>query len=140
MGLHGAARTLARMARLLEGASPELSLPQYRVLATVAAGDERASRLAARLALAKPTITAAVDGLVERGLLARCDVAGDRRAVCLRVTGEGGRALATAEDAMAGRLAPVFDRVSDRSAVLTALADLERALDEVIRHRMAENR
>ena len=58
----------------------------------------------------------------------------------LRVTADGRRALATAEDAMADRLAPVFERVSDSPAALEALADLERPLHEVIRHRMAENR
>ena len=64
-------RTLARISRLLENSSGELSMPQYRLLAMVAEGDERASNLAGRLALAKPTITAAVDGLVERGMVDR---------------------------------------------------------------------
>ena len=72
-------RVLARLARVLERADDELSLPQYRVLLMVSAGDERASLLASRLALAKPTITAVVDGLVERGYLQRSEVVGDRR-------------------------------------------------------------
>ena len=61
-------RALALAARKLERATGDLTLAQYRVLALVAGGDERSSLVAERLAVAKPTITAVVDGLVERGL------------------------------------------------------------------------
>ena len=57
-----AVRTLARLSRLLERGAGELSLPQFRVLAMVEDGGDRASWLADRLALAKPTITALVEG------------------------------------------------------------------------------
>ena len=59
--------TLSRLARILERASGELSLSHYRVLAMVSAGDGRASRLAGRLALGKPAISAAVESLVSLG-------------------------------------------------------------------------
>ncbi len=87
--LHRAARTIALLARTLERAAGDLSLPQYRVLALVAAGDERATHLAGRLAITKPSVSAVVDGLVERGYLAREPVADDRRAVRLCVTKAG---------------------------------------------------
>jgi DNA-binding MarR family transcriptional regulator len=61
-----AVRTLTRLGRMLESALGDLSLPQYRVLAAVNGGRERASHLATGLAVAKPTVPAAVDGLVER--------------------------------------------------------------------------
>src|SRR5262245_46050475 len=99
----GAVRTVARLARTLECAS-ELSLPQYRVLAAVDDGGERATHLAHALALAKPTVTAAVDGLVERGLLVREPVPGDRRSVRIALTAAGRDALAAAEAAMAAAL------------------------------------
>src|SRR5207249_8612564 len=67
------------------------------------------SWLAGRLSLAKPTVSAAVDGLVERGLLVREAVAGDRRAVRLGVTPAGRKQLARTERAMAER-----DRKSTR--------------------------
>ena len=70
--------TLSRLARILERASAELSLSHYRVLAMVSSGDGRASRLAGRLALGKPAISAAVESLVSRGLLARTDLDPDR--------------------------------------------------------------
>ena len=90
-------RALARASRLLERASGDLSLAHYRVLAAVASGEERASRVAARLALGRPAISAAVDSLGQRGLLDRVEVEGDARAVALSVTAAGQRVLAQAE-------------------------------------------
>jgi DNA-binding MarR family transcriptional regulator len=130
-----AVRTLARLARVLEHACDEVTLAQYRVLAMVAGGDERASRLAGRLSLTKPTVSAAVDGLVERGLIVRAAVAEDRRAVRLKVTPEGRRVLVRTERIMADRLRPVFDRTADPDAVVAALAELAGALDAVMAER-----
>src|SRR5947199_8007139 len=115
-------RTIARLSRILERACTDLSLPQYRLLAMVADADERASALAGRLTLSKPTITAAVDGLVERGLVTRGDVAGDRRAVRITITAAGRRALQAAERSMQERLDGILTHCADRAAV-------ERALD-----------
>lgn len=134
--LRAAARTLALLARLLERAAGDLTLAQYRILALVASGDERASLIAGRLALGKPTITAVVDGLVERGLLERHAVDGDRRAVRLVLTETGYAALEASECEMARRLAPVVDGAADRTGVLTALADLDEALEAVVRARL----
>src|SRR5438876_4863538 len=101
-------RTLARLARVLERACVDLTLPQYRVLALVATGSERATHLAGELALTKPTVSAMVESLVERGLVERASVSGDRRAVRLTVTPAGRRALRAAEDAMRTRLETVI--------------------------------
>lgn len=49
-----AARALARASSVLERASSELSLGHYRVLSAVASGHERASQVAAKLALGLP--------------------------------------------------------------------------------------
>jgi DNA-binding MarR family transcriptional regulator len=127
--LTAAARTLARLARIVERACCETTPSQYRVLALVASGDERATHLAGRLALAKPTITAAVDGLVERGLLTRSDVAGDRRATRLAVTAAGRVALDRTEEAIAARLAPLVAGCEHPARVIAALGELARALD-----------
>ena len=61
--------TLARLARLLERACTPLTLAQYRLLAMIAGGAERASELAGQLALTKPTVSATLDTLVDRGLI-----------------------------------------------------------------------
>ena len=130
-------RTIARLSRILERACTDLSLPQYRLLAMVAEGDERATALAGRLALSKPTITAAVDGLVERGLVTREVVAGDRRAVVIRITAEGKKALHAAERTMDERLQSVIERCDDPAAVTRAIEQLRLALDEAMEERMA---
>jgi DNA-binding MarR family transcriptional regulator len=126
--LHRAARAIALAARKLERATGDLTLAQYRVLALVAGGDERASLLAERLAVAKPTVTAVVDGLVERGYVSREAVEGDRRSLRLTVTKAGRQALADAEAAMADALDQVLDVADDRDAVLRGLADLDAAM------------
>src|SRR3954452_12245486 len=119
--LHRAARTIALLARTLERAAGDLTLAQYRVLALVSAGDERATRLAGRLAITKPSVSAVVDGLVERGYLAREAVAGDRRAVRLCLTRTGSAALMTAETAMAARLEPLVDSLESRAVFVRSL-------------------
>ena len=122
-------RTLARLARQLERSSGELTLPQYRILAMVADGSNRATELAGGLALAKPTVSTMVDGLVERGYLARGAVEGDRRAIRLAVTRAGHGALAQAERSMGERLDGLLARIDAADDVLRALTALEAALD-----------
>jgi len=126
--LHRAARTIALLGRVLERAAGDLTLAQYRVLAMVSAGDERASLLAGRLAITKPSVSAVVDGLVERGYLAREPVDGDRRAIRLRITTGGTKALDAAEAAMAERLEPLVEAVEDRAALMTGLDEMHAVL------------
>jgi DNA-binding MarR family transcriptional regulator len=133
--LHRSARTIALLARVLERAAGDLTLAQYRVLALVAAGDERATLLAGKLAITKPSVSAVVDGLAERGYLAREPVAGDRRAIRLRITRTGSRALATAEAAMAERLEALIGAVTDRASFFEGLEDIDAALHDHFRAR-----
>jgi DNA-binding MarR family transcriptional regulator len=132
-----AIRALARMARQLERSSGDLNLAHYRVLTAVADGDERASRVADRLALGKPTVSAAVESLTKRGLLSREDAADDGRATKLTLTPAGKAALAEVEEGMLERLDDLCARTADPSAVLDALARLGEALDEVADERLA---
>jgi DNA-binding MarR family transcriptional regulator len=132
-----AIRALARMARLLERSSGDLNLAHYRVLSAVAGGDERASRVAIRLALGKPTVSAAVESLCKRGLLSREDAAEDRRAATLTLTPAGEAALAAVEAEMLGHLRELTDRTPDGARVLEALGQLGEALDEVADERLA---
>lgn len=132
-----ALRVLVRLSRLLERSSGELSLAHYRVLAAIAAGDAQASRIAARLALAKPTISASVDALCKRGLLLREGVPTDQRAASLRVTADGHRLLAEVESSMLAKLDVVLNRASDPQATVAALAELSGVLDELADERLA---
>ena len=134
----GAIRAVARMARLLERSSEDLNLAHYRVLSAVADGDERASRVADRLALGKPTISAAVESLCKRGLLSREDAAEDRRAATLTLTPAGEEALVAVEKAMRERLREVTGRIPDGDRVVEALGELGPALDELAAERAAK--
>jgi DNA-binding MarR family transcriptional regulator len=133
-----AIRALARASSVFERASRELSLAHYRVLAAVAAGDERASRVADRLALGRPAISAAVESLSGRGLLARESVDGDGRAVALRLTADGEALLATVEQEMRRRIEDLCGRVPDGERLLEALIWLGQAVDERRAERWAE--
>ncbi|MGH9150616.1 MAG: MarR family winged helix-turn-helix transcriptional regulator, partial [Acidimicrobiales bacterium] len=77
-----AARAAARLSKALElSLAPlDLTLPQYRLLAYLSGGPERATALAERLEVRPPSLTALVDGAVARGLVERAATPGDRRA------------------------------------------------------------
>lgn len=118
---------MARLARSFECAMGDISLTQFRVLATVDDGGERATQLAHALALAKPSVTAAVDGLVDRGWLVRGPVPNDRRAVRIALTVAGRQALRDAEAVMATRLASA----GASADTVAALARLEPVAEGV---------
>lgn len=129
--LHG----LARASRVLERTSSDLSLAQYRVLAAVGAGEGRAARIAARLALGKPTISATVDSLTQRGLLTRTEVETDQRAAALSLTVEGRTTLDAVEKEMWQRLQWLAARTEDPAAVILALVALDKAVDAFMAQR-----
>jgi DNA-binding MarR family transcriptional regulator len=135
-----ATRALARVSRMLERSSPELNLAHYRVLSAIASGDARASRVAERLALGKPTVSAAVDALCRRGMLARGDVDGDQRAAALSLTDEGEAVLGRVEAEMAARITDLSQRTPDAARLLESLSWLGAAIDEVVAERHAGRR
>jgi DNA-binding MarR family transcriptional regulator len=125
-------RALARLSRLLERASSELSLANYRVLAAIGSGDERASRVGRKLALGKPTVSATVESLCQRGLVSRGSVGGDQRAVALTLTDLGRDTLERVERAMVERVGGLCDLAPDPVALRQALSWLGPALDELL--------
>jgi DNA-binding MarR family transcriptional regulator len=132
-----AVRALSRLSRVLETASPQLSLAHYRVLSAVASGDERATRIASRLALGKPSVSSAVEALAARGLIVRSEVADDQRATCLGLTDDGRTLLAEVEAAMSARLRAVAERTASPVALLDALVAIQPALDSIVAEREA---
>lgn len=131
-------RSIAQLARVVEASLGGLTLSAYRILSLVAEGNERSSQIAGRLALARPTISNAVDQLVDRGLLQRGTNPDDRRAVVLTVTEQGRAAIAEADAAIAERLRPAFDRLDDADAVLRAMEQITVAVAEVRAERIKE--
>jgi DNA-binding MarR family transcriptional regulator len=132
-----AVRALARVSRVLERAGGELNLAHYRVLSAVASGDERASRVAARLALGKPAVSAAVDSLCQRGLLVRTSVDVDQRAAALSLTPAGQQVLARAEATMVQRIDDLCARTPDPDLVVRVLGWLGVAIEQYVADRAA---
>jgi DNA-binding MarR family transcriptional regulator len=124
------------MSRVLERATSELSLAHYRVLSAVAGGDERASRVAERLELGRPTVSAAVEALCRAGYLDRTVESGDQRALSLQVTAAGRTVLDRVEGEMVRRVDELVARTPDAAQVRQALAWMGQALDQ----RAAERR
>jgi DNA-binding MarR family transcriptional regulator len=115
-------------------------MAHYRVLAAVAGGEDRASRVAEQLDLGRPTISAAVDALCRDGLLARAGVEADQRAVSLRLTPKGVDILEEVEDEMVRRFDDLCARTPDPDGVRQVLVWLGTALDERQAERLARRR
>ncbi len=107
--------TLAHIARIVERAvaTTDLSLSQYRVLATLGEGQEAASRLAEKLAVSRPSITGVVDGLVARGLVRRDHASCDRRRIDVGLTEAGRQLLARADAAVEERLPRITELLGE---------------------------
>ena len=126
-----AARAVAILARQFDRTCQEadLSLSQYRLLLYVRIRPQRASELAERVAVRRPTLTALVDGLVEAEYLRRASVKSDRRGVSLELTDQGRAKLAEVEGLLAQRLGQ-FTRHTDETRTLTGLVDLANAIQK----------
>jgi long-chain acyl-CoA synthetase len=116
-----AARAAARFSKAMEVVLSDvgLSLPQYRLLAFLSGGPERATALAGRLDVSPPSLTALVDGAVARKLVERVASQEDRRSVRHVITPDGAEALARADEAIAERLAAVTAHLSPSQAKKT---------------------
>jgi DNA-binding MarR family transcriptional regulator len=120
-------RQLTLLARVIEATLGDLSLTGYRVLALVEQGDHRSSEIARQLAVGRPTVTYAVDTLVDKGLLERETAESDRRVIQLRLTRAGREALRRADRAITARLRPVFEHIEDPDAALRTLHQVHDA-------------
>jgi DNA-binding MarR family transcriptional regulator len=125
-------RTLARLARVAELAcqSTGISLPQYRLLVAVSDASQRASELAERVGVSRPTLTSLVDGLERHQLLVRKRVPTDRRGVRLEPTAAGLEAVARAEAALNGRIGALInpEHADTANEIASAVRDnLDRA-------------
>jgi DNA-binding MarR family transcriptional regulator len=128
---------LLRLFRALERVDTDLTPQQYRILRLAGAGGERSAKLAERLAVAKPTLTATADGLVAAGYARRDAEPGDRRVVRLCLTAAGREAVDRADAAYTGWLDQLLAETGEPEQVLQALDTLDQAMDEVRRARRA---
>ena len=109
----------------------DLSLAQYRLLGNLADGPSQASTLAERLIVSRPSVTALVDGLLERGLVTRKGAEGDRRRVMHGLTPAGQKILKAADAAIEQRLESLAEELSDtdRARAFKGLDSWGKALD-----------
>jgi DNA-binding MarR family transcriptional regulator len=116
---------LVRLAHsLLRGAKPELSRTATSVLALLRDdGPQRITELAAREAVAQPSMTTLVSRLERYGLVERREDPADRRAVLAVITGEGERVLTERRRARAAALSERLERLD---------ADERRALENAV--------
>jgi DNA-binding MarR family transcriptional regulator len=133
-----AVRTLSRLSRIIERASDSLSPADYRVMSTLASGEARASRLANRLLLGKPTISTTVESLSKRGLIVKSSVEGDNRAVGLALSAEGAELFARMETRMTRQLELLAERTPNAEQVLESLGWLGVVIEESMAAHSAE--
>jgi DNA-binding MarR family transcriptional regulator len=130
---------ILRLNRSLDCVDAGLTPAQYRIMKLASAGGERSTRLAQRLAVAKPTLTALADGLVAAGYASRIAEPGDRRVVRLTLTEAGRAALDRADQAYAAWLDGLLTATGEPATVLAALGQLDSALTETRRARKNED-
>jgi DNA-binding MarR family transcriptional regulator len=129
--------TVLRMSRVMDRIEAGISPQQYRILKLIGEGGERSARLAEKLAVARPTLTATADSLVAAGLAYREAEPGDRRVVRLRLTPEGQAAIKRADEAYATWLDAVLDYTGRREEILDGLDALDDAMTERRKARIA---
>jgi len=122
-------RVLGRLTRILGRLETGLSFPQYRLLTLLAEGNERSTAIARHLAVSKPTITSAVEALVELGHVHRLADTDDRRVTWLQITGSGTDALAQANAAYVERFGPTVRAMNDPTAFLAQLREFNDVLN-----------
>ena len=119
--------TATRLARHVELAlaTIDLSTAQYRMLLQLAQGDEASTSLARKLAVSAPSVTAVVDGFVNRGAIERTHSEEDRRRVSLALTPIGRAILDQAEAVVSARLEGIADELESEASIRAALGALD---------------
>ena len=132
---------LPRLMRLLSTAATvedldhPLSPLQFRILKGLSHGPKLGSGLAQALHITPPTVSAAIDSLVRRGLVERCEPADDRRAIPLRITSAGIHCYQAAQQRALAVLTRLVEGMppAERDALARGLDALGEALDSHMR-------
>ena len=128
--------TTLRICRVMERIDAGVSPQQYRMLKLVGAGGERSARLAEKLAVARPTLTATADSLVAAGLAVRQAEPGDRRVVRLFLTDAGRAAVEHADRAYGAWFGSLLDHTGRRGEIIDALALIDESMTQRRRERL----
>jgi DNA-binding MarR family transcriptional regulator len=125
-----AVQAVSRLSRIVERASDELSAADYRVMSAIAGGEARATRLASRLLLGKPTISSTIESLSKRGLIVKSAVEQDNRAVELSLSEQGAETFARMEARMMRQLELLAERTPNPGQVIESLGWLGVVIEE----------
>jgi DNA-binding MarR family transcriptional regulator len=116
----------------LAGQHHDLSAEQFHILRHIHKGAGSVSQLAQVKGISRPAVSQAVNGLVDRGLVARSQEAQDRRYVHLRLTDTGRSVLdevfSATRDWMSSQLSSLTD--AEIEQVLTGLSLLKRGMED----------
>ena len=126
-----AASSLSRTVSLAL-ADSDLTASGYRLLGYLSTGKSAAKTLAAKLAVSRPSITAAVDWLEPRGYVTRQLDPDDRRHVSIAITDKGSEALAEADEMVGARISTVLGSLDRRELqwITNALERVYEAMNE----------
>ncbi|MCC6944476.1 MAG: MarR family transcriptional regulator [Thermomicrobiales bacterium] len=110
-----------------------MTIPQFRALQAVSHRGQAGAlnlELARQLGVAAPSMTAMIDGLVDRGLVDRSIDPDNRRQVNIVLTTRGQERYQAISEAIEERLADGFRSLSDteQQGLLAALDNLDRVL------------
>jgi DNA-binding MarR family transcriptional regulator len=113
-------------------AGEETTMPQFRVLAHLAAGPLTLSALAKKRRVSLQSMSELVQTLVERGWVVRTPVPSDRRQALLGLTDHGRAHSERAQEQMLRRLTPLMAQLApeELAAVRMALPALRRVLTQ----------
>jgi DNA-binding MarR family transcriptional regulator len=113
-------------------AGEDTTMPQFRVLAHLAAGPLTLSALAKKRRVSPQSMSELVQVLVERGWIARAPDPSDRRQSLLQLTDHGRLHYERADAQTLRRLAPLMAQLSpdELAAVRLALPALRRVLTQ----------
>ncbi len=111
-------------------AGPNLSVPQFRVLANIKNGTDMTSTIAELHGISMPAVSKIVDGLVKRHFIERIPQAQDRRVIKLALTDSGRTILENISGAVQKKLEASLEKLDDRECeqLLNGLQVLENFL------------
>ena len=116
--------------RLLAAHEPPLTVPQYLALRAIGREQLFGAELARRTGVSGPAVSQLLAGLVDSGLVARRELAEDRRRNALALTEEGAEALASAQSILRLSLSGLLVELPrpEADALARALPRVESAL------------
>lgn len=131
-------RATASASAMAAAVHPDLDSAAYPLLVWIGDSDDagiRSSELAERVGVGRATISRQVRRIEELGLIDRRPDPDDSRGQLLKLTAEGARRLAEAQDARRGWLAEALSAWSrdDVTSLATYLERLNAAIDEALR-------